>query len=843
MDGPDDVLGAPPAADKLTLAVARARLEAALFARNEPVKVGRYHLLEQVGSGGMGVVWGAWDPELERRVAIKLLKTESGEQRDRILVEGQALAKLSHPNVVAVHDVGVVDDRVYLVMEWVRGTTLRAFVNEPRAVRAIVAAYRAAGEGLAAAHRAGLIHRDFKPDNAVIGDDGRLRVLDFGLARAEGATEKAGTPRYMAPEQIAGTPITPAADQFALCVSLDEALRTTAATVPGWLDLIIKRGCASDPSRRFGSMAELVTALGRDPAKRRARIVAGVAVVVAAAGGAFAMGTRSRSIAVEPCSGASAELAPVWNDARRTLLADHLATLGPYGTDEAMRLTPQIDAYADRWRTSHHDACMARERHELTPQLYERNLACLSRARVSLLTAIDVLAKVPAERLDDAALAFDSLPATDRCLAQTRGVLVAPPAAAIASDVDRVDGELAAASVRALASEPAAVTLLQKLVDDADRLAYPPLAARSYLAYGLALTRSDRPRDAITWLDRAAETALEAGDDVAFVESFARQLYATAITPNDQRPADLATPLASLRIVARVAKRLPPELGAFAQMLLANNVGIAFMADGDSTRAATWFEAAYAQWRGAGDPSSELMFIPSNVALVATDSARQQQLLGESATHFTAALGLAHPLSIEMATRTAMATRNRVDAVTKLGHACANYRRFHPALVANYERCAYELAWLADERGDTATARAAYESIAQVGDPTSPQHRLARVALEQRDRRRDAQNLATAFAQSAEWWEREFVADALLLATNDDSSADSRADLERALHVLEANVAAASQVHHQRRVARVHFQLALVTHERVHVDAALAWYRAAGGYDDVIASLATWDSH
>ncbi len=173
----------------------------------------------------MGVVWGGWDPELERRVAIKLVKETVKVARNRILLEGQALAKLSHPNVVAVYDVGVVDEQVYLVMEWVRGENLRQHGLEPRSVRAIVAMYRAAGEGLLAAHRAGLIHRDFKPDNAILGDDGRVRVLDFGLARdhaprmaSEAGTEIAGTPQYMAPEQAEGRTLTPAVDQFAFCV-------------------------------------------------------------------------------------------------------------------------------------------------------------------------------------------------------------------------------------------------------------------------------------------------------------------------------------------------------------------------------------------------------------------------------------------------------------------------------------------------------------------------------------------------------------------------------------------------------------------------------------------------
>ena len=155
-------------------------------------RVGRYLVLERLGSGGMGEVYLAYDPQLDRRVALKLLRRDrsAGEgAQDRLLREAQALAKLSHPNVVSVHDVGTIEDldagierTVYVAMEYIEGPTLRAWATEGRSWREIVVAYRAAGAGLAAAHRQGIVHRDFKPTNVIVGDDGRVRVLDFGLA-------------------------------------------------------------------------------------------------------------------------------------------------------------------------------------------------------------------------------------------------------------------------------------------------------------------------------------------------------------------------------------------------------------------------------------------------------------------------------------------------------------------------------------------------------------------------------------------------------------------------------------------------------------------------------------
>ena len=156
--------------------------------------VSRYLLLDPIGQGGMGVVYKAYDPDLDRTIALKLMRAgdiDAGQLRERLLREAQALARLQHPNVVAVHDVGTFRGDVFIAMELVVGKTLRAWLKaEPRRRREILDVFLDAGRGLAAAHRAGLVHRDFKPDNVILGDDGRVRVVDFGLART--ATHDAG---------------------------------------------------------------------------------------------------------------------------------------------------------------------------------------------------------------------------------------------------------------------------------------------------------------------------------------------------------------------------------------------------------------------------------------------------------------------------------------------------------------------------------------------------------------------------------------------------------------------------------------------------------------------------
>jgi serine/threonine protein kinase/tetratricopeptide (TPR) repeat protein len=165
--------------------------------------IDRYIIVETLGAGGMGVVYRAFDPELSRPVALKLLHGDNGGlARDRLLREAQALARLQHPNVIAIHDVGTFGGDVFIAMEFVEGKTLRKWSAEkPRPLADVLEQFLAAGEGLAAAHRAGLVHRDFKPDNVIVGDDGRVRVLDFGLARAQ-LTDEAVTPTIQASSDL-----------------------------------------------------------------------------------------------------------------------------------------------------------------------------------------------------------------------------------------------------------------------------------------------------------------------------------------------------------------------------------------------------------------------------------------------------------------------------------------------------------------------------------------------------------------------------------------------------------------------------------------------------------------
>ncbi len=305
-------------------------------------RLGRYVTLELLGVGGMGQVFSAYDSVLDRMVALKVLRRPCAEDRARLVREAQALARFSHPNVVSVYDVGEVDGQVFIAMELVQGCDLRQWLEVPgRTAAQILVAFRAAARGLQAAHDAGIVHRDFKPDNVLLGADGRVCVTDFGLALRTGEAQPSvevdaassssssdrltetgmvmGTPAYMPIEQHLGLPTDVRSDQFSFCVALYEALygvrpfegesgaelvlsiergelrEARCADVPRDVHAAIVRGLSPRARDRFGSMLELRDALRPRAPRFGVRWGAGlVAVLVGAATMAVAAGVVER---------------------------------------------------------------------------------------------------------------------------------------------------------------------------------------------------------------------------------------------------------------------------------------------------------------------------------------------------------------------------------------------------------------------------------------------------------------------------------------------------------------------------------------------------------------------
>ncbi|MFO0595586.1 MAG: serine/threonine-protein kinase [Myxococcaceae bacterium] len=371
-------------------------------------EVGRYVVTRRLGQGAMGEVFAAWDPRLERSVAIKLLRAdlpmvENKPLRARLVREAQALARLTHPNVIAVHDLGDFGEALFIAMDLVEGVTLGEWLREPRTWQEVVEVFRMAGNGLAAAHRAGLVHRDFKPDNVLVGADGVARVSDFGVSRRvdgsgsgsgsgedtiTGAGSLIGTPVYMSPEQFQGKPADARSDQFSFCVALFEALANgqrpfqastlrgladavmrgpperipSRVTLPPWLEALVLKGLATRPEDRFESMDALLTALaGPAPARRSPVIPLAVSVAVLAVLGLLGWREYARR-RDDPCRHIDERVAAVWNDAALARVrASARATGLPWAEDAVPRIDAIFRRALSRWSEEYEALCVELE--------------------------------------------------------------------------------------------------------------------------------------------------------------------------------------------------------------------------------------------------------------------------------------------------------------------------------------------------------------------------------------------------------------------------------------------------------------------------------------------------
>jgi tetratricopeptide (TPR) repeat protein/predicted Ser/Thr protein kinase len=541
-------------------------------------RIGRYLVLGRLGAGGMGVVYAAFDPELDRKVAIKLIRGRpDAEAQARLLREAQAMARLSHPNVVACYDVGTFQGQIFIAMEFVRGETLGAWMKRgPRSWREVLAVFLPAGRGLAAAHDAGLVHRDFKPDNVLVDSEGRARVTDFGLARAADSVELAaavsrpamhelevsgalaapltrhgailGTPAYMAREQHLGLVADARTDQFAFCASLYQALhgqlpfagRTVlelaenvlegridepprARKVPLFLQRAVLRGLSREPAQRWPDMHHLLRALGRDPARTRRRVVAGGLLLALGAGGAAAL-----LAGPEPCSGGEAQLASVWDETRAQAVESALRATGVAYADETWsRVHGAIDQYAATWSTMHEQTCRAHRRGELSSELLDLEMACLDARRGELAALVDVLTAADASVAERAVQAAAGLPRLDLC-ADGRALRTGIPAPTATQEpaVARVRAQLARARAEGAAGRyVAAAGLAEAALAEARTIDHRPLVGEALLRSSmLGKLAGGAPAEAEAALTEAWRVGLATRDDEVAAESAVEQI-------------------------------------------------------------------------------------------------------------------------------------------------------------------------------------------------------------------------------------------------------------------------------------------------------------------------------
>lgn len=524
--------------------------------------VDRFIVLKTLGVGGMGVVYAAHDPELGRKVALKLLLPGAGgsgdADRTRLVREGQALAKLSHPNVVAVHDVGVHDDRVWIAMEFVAGQTLAAWAKErPRRCSEILAMLVDVARGIAAAHGAGLVHRDLKPDNVMIDRDGRVRVMDFGLAHgrsgvsmtesdlastlvsgtntppeltqlglrltAEGAVQ--GTPAYMAPEQWQGQAEAPTTDQFGWSVMAWELLygerpfagETKVALakavqaghrrpppngrgVPGWLRRVIERGLATKPAERWPTMVALLSALERGKTRARVRMgvvaLAGVALL-----GAGVAGYRRWDIAqrVGVCETRGAEIGRAWNDDARQQLRDAFKATGvSYAATSAEKVMPWLDKQAGAWKDARTEVCLnADVRGAWNTDLADRAMWCLEDRQMEIESLVAEMVRAEASVVQKSVTAVASLRLVGDCLDEGMLLRQPPPPAEGREAIQDVRASLSRVQSLSLTGKyKEALALATQTSEQTVLLGWGPIRARARALEGEMLKKTGEYDDA-----------------------------------------------------------------------------------------------------------------------------------------------------------------------------------------------------------------------------------------------------------------------------------------------------------------------------------------------------------
>jgi eukaryotic-like serine/threonine-protein kinase len=511
--------------------------------------VDRFLVLEPIGTGAMGVVYAAFDPRLDRRVALKLVRPDVGTRngaaaREQLLAEARGLARLNHPHVVTVYEAGTWGEQLFLAMEYVPGATLTAWLRlRPHPWQEVLRVFLDAGEGLWAAHAAGLVHRDFKPDNVLLGADGRTRVTDFGLVRASGGTSDetalAGTPAYMAPEQWAHHAVDARADQFAFCVALWEALdgarpfagkdeeslsravsqgdvQPARARLPPFLRRALLRGLAARPEDRWPDLGALLAALRRTPL-RPSLVAAGVAAALLLVGVGTWVGT-SVVHAERPCLGGPHLLASTWDEARRSAVRSALASAGtPYADVAADGAVRALDGYADGWLGQYAEACQAtRVRGEQSEAALDLRTGCLQRRLRDLGALADLFERAPGTVSERAVQAAYALPPLRECaeLDTLSARARLPVDAEARARVAEVQGELSAVRALVSAGDWSAATRAraESMAGRARDTGHQPTLAEASHQLGVLLAKAQEARASQAALSEAVFAA-EAGHD------------------------------------------------------------------------------------------------------------------------------------------------------------------------------------------------------------------------------------------------------------------------------------------------------------------------------------------
>ena len=698
------------------------------------VQVGRYLLLRPLGAGGMGVVYAAYDPDLDRKVALKLLRpdghADSEVGRARLLREAQAMARISHPHVIPVFDVGVWGAQVFLAMELIDGGTLGQWLKQaPRSWREVLDVYLAAGRGLVAAHAVGLVHRDFKPANVLVDGRGRVCVTDFGLARQVGTTPGdedttagpgpgellgerrmldapltatgavMGTPNYMSPEQVMGAGPDASTDQFSFCAALYyalyrqrpfdtermQALRSPSdlngpqapsiveppreARVPAWVRQAVMRGLSLRPQDRYPTLSALLDALGQEQRrarKRRALVAAGVGAMGLALG-AGALYQRS-----QVCAGSDALMAQVWGSSQRQRVEQaFVATGSPLAADMTERVAKALDAYASAWSRQHTEACEATRVSGTQPEaLRVERVVCLERRRNDARAVVELLATADRPLVERALTPVNALPALGECadMAALGEQQRLPEEPTKRAEVERLEARLSEVKVLVDGGRlTQAEEKLAPLVPGVQATGYAPLMARLHLQQGWMREQLGASEEAAVSLRQAAFDAEAGRADRLKVLILNRLLYVEEGQKHFEQ-ADVWSGLADATL-----RRMGGDAALEAEVRI--NQGNLASAKGELSRARALLDEAQARAESvlpAGHPlRARITFLQGGLATRMGDKARGVALLTRALAQTQAAVGPLHPDTARRHDALSWALRETGDAAQALTHARA----------------------------------------------------------------------------------------------------------------------------------------------------------------------------
>ena len=557
------------------------------FSQFSPGKtIGRYITVKPLGLGGMSEVYSAYDPELDRRIALKLMRTDVyADSRiesnvTRLMKEAKAMAQLSHPNVISVYDVMKVDGQVVIAMEYISGGTLRSWLQaKPRSWQEIVEKFVLAGQGLAAAHAAKLVHRDFKPANVLVEKDGQVCVTDFGLVRGldqeedpnptkfpafnirwdESLTKTGayiGTPAYMSPEQLLGEKSDTRSDQFCFCVALFESLYEQrpfmgetaeelkesvlsgeiapvdkSKEVPERLYDIIKQGLEVNPEDRYPSMEDLLEQLRHDPEEEvrkkrvlRNRRLGWIAVILLSVVLPVGVWYGMRYRTVQLCKASEEEFTGIWdNTTKPSVKGAFLATGKPYAQETWKRIEKAFDKYLTDWSLMRGKICEAKHiQGTESEELFDLRMTCLKDRKQELQALSKVFAIADSGVLKKAIQASLSLTGIDNCADEKalRAPYPPPKSIELKRRVDSIRERLA--EVKALikiGKYKQGLKLAQMLVKEARAVDYQPVQAQAMYWLANMLERAGKYKESETTLREAARLAGESRDGLLLVKT------------------------------------------------------------------------------------------------------------------------------------------------------------------------------------------------------------------------------------------------------------------------------------------------------------------------------------